>query len=39
VPVIPISEEAVPLPRNIFDAELDRRWVVNRDAGAYELLA
>jgi hypothetical protein len=34
-----ISEEAVPLPRNIFDAELDRRWVVNRDAGAYELLA
>jgi hypothetical protein len=33
-----ISEEAVPLPRNIFDAELDRRWIVNREAGVYELL-
>jgi hypothetical protein len=34
-----ISEEAVPVPRNILDAERDRRWIVNREAGAYELLA
>jgi hypothetical protein len=32
------SEEAVPLPRNIFDADRDRRWIVNRAEGAYELL-
>jgi hypothetical protein len=32
------SEEAVPLPRNIFDAERDVRLVVNRDAGTYERL-
>lgn len=32
------SEEAVPLPRNILDAERDRRWVVNREAGRYDLL-
>jgi hypothetical protein len=30
------SEEAVPLPRNILDAERDIRWGVNRDAGTYE---
>jgi hypothetical protein len=28
----------VPLPRNIFDGERDRRWVVNWDAGTYDLL-
>jgi hypothetical protein len=28
---------AVPLPRNIFDGEHDRRWIVNRDAGIYDL--
>jgi hypothetical protein len=33
-----ISDAAVPLPRDIFDGERDRRWVVNRDAGTYELL-
>jgi hypothetical protein len=32
------SEEAVPLPRNILDAERDSRWVVNREAGTYERL-
>jgi hypothetical protein len=32
------SEEAVPLPRNILDAERDRRWVANREAGRYDLL-
>jgi hypothetical protein len=32
------SEEAVPLPRNILDAEPDSRWVPNREAGTYEML-
>jgi hypothetical protein len=32
------SEEAVPLPRNILDAERDSRWVVNRETGTYEQL-
>jgi hypothetical protein len=31
------STSAVPLPRNIFDGERDRRWIVNRDAGTYDL--
>ena len=33
-----ISEEAVALPRNILDGEHDRRWIVNREASAYERL-
>jgi hypothetical protein len=32
------SEEAVPLPRDILDADRDLRWVVNREAGTIELL-
>ena len=29
-----MSEDAVPLPRNIFDGERDQRWIFNRDAGS-----
>jgi hypothetical protein len=32
-----ISEEAVQLPRNVLDAERDRRWIFNREESPYEL--
>jgi hypothetical protein len=34
-----ISHEAVPLPREMFDGERDRRWVFNPDESRYELLS
>jgi hypothetical protein len=33
-----LSDEAVPLPRNLLDADEDRRWVFNTATQAYELL-
>jgi hypothetical protein len=33
------NEDAVPLPRNILDAERDSRWVANRETGTYELVS
>jgi hypothetical protein len=32
------SDEAVPLPRDILDADRDIRWVPNRETGTYERL-
>jgi hypothetical protein len=33
-----LSDDAVPLPRNLLDADEDRRWVFNTATRAYELL-
>jgi hypothetical protein len=32
-------EQAVPLARNILDAERDSRWAPNRETGSYELIS
>jgi hypothetical protein len=33
-----MSQDAVPLPREIFDGDRDRRWLVNAERTHYELL-
>jgi hypothetical protein len=34
-----ISQEAVPLPQEVFDSDRDRRWIFNAGESRYELLA